>query len=84
MKNTLQDLNNHLFAQLERLSDEDLSDEDLSDEKLNTEINRARAMVDVASKILENANISVEVAKLIGKEVLKKEDTKSILGYKHE
>lgn len=79
MKNTLQDLNNHLFAQLERLSDEDLSDE-----KLNTEINRARAMVDVASKILENANISVEVAKLIGKEVLKKEDTKSILGYKHE
>lgn len=79
MKNTLQDLNNHLFAQLERLSDEDLSDE-----KLNTEINRERAMVDVASKILENANISVEVAKLIGKEVLKKEDTKSILGYKHE
>lgn len=79
MKDTLQDLNNHLFAQLERLSDEDLSDE-----KLNTEINRARAMVDVASKILENANISVEVAKLIGKEVLKKEDTKSILGYKHE
>lgn len=79
MKNSLQDLNNHLFAQLERLSDEDLSDE-----KLNIEINRAKAMVDVAGKILENANITLEITKLVGKEIVKKEDTKSILGYKHE
>lgn len=79
MKNSLQDLNNHLFAQLERLSDEDLSDE-----KLNIEINRAKAMVDVAGKILENANITLEITKLVGKEIVKKEDTKSILGYKYE
>ena len=29
MRNTLGDLNNHLFAQLERLTDEGISDEQL-------------------------------------------------------
>lgn len=59
MKNTLGDLNNHLFAQLERLSDEDLDIE-----QLNKEIQRSKAISDVASKIIDNANVVLAAQKL--------------------
>ncbi|EKN67861.1 hypothetical protein P9E76_01625 [Schinkia azotoformans] len=52
MRNTLGDLNNHLFAQLERLSDEDLTGD-----KLAEEINRAKAVTDVASQIIANGSL---------------------------
>ena len=47
MKNSLQDLNNHLFAQLERLNDEDLDGE-----ALEKEIARSKAVGDMAGKII--------------------------------
>ncbi|EFS20687.1 hypothetical protein FSBG_00184 [Fusobacterium gonidiaformans 3-1-5R] len=59
MKNTLADLNNHLFAQLERLSDEDLTDEQLSQE-----IKRASAISKIATSITGNASIILEAQKL--------------------
>jgi hypothetical protein len=59
MKNTLGDLNNHLFAALERLSDEECKGEDLKEE-----IERARAVTQVASKIIDNANLVLDAKKL--------------------
>lgn len=50
-QNTLGDLNNHLFEQLERLNDESLSLEELE-----KEIKRTDAMTDVATQIIGNAN----------------------------
>lgn len=55
MKNKLSDLNNHLFAELERLSDEDLKEEKLLDE-----IERAKAITSVASQIINNANLALK------------------------
>ncbi|ETX26697.1 hypothetical protein [Roseivivax isoporae] len=59
MKNKLSDLNNHLFAQLERLSDEGLDAE-----KLEQEVARAEAIVQVADKITGNADLQLRAARL--------------------
>ena len=53
MKNTLQDLNNHLFEQMERLNDEDLSDE-----QLERELKRAEGMTRISVQIIENAELA--------------------------
>jgi len=52
MKNTLGDLNNHLFAQLERLGEEDLKGD-----KLVEEITRAKAISDIATQIISNGSL---------------------------
>ncbi len=59
MKNTLGDLNNHLFAQLERLSDEDITGEALVEE-----INRSKAVTSVAQQIIANGNLVLQAKKL--------------------
>lgn len=59
MKNSLTDLNNHLFAQLERLNDEDLDGE-----ALEKEIARSKAVGDMAGKIIDNARVVLEGEKL--------------------
>ena len=58
MKNTLGDLNNHLFMQLERLNDVDLKGD-----KLTEEIERSKAVTNVAKEIIANANIVLQARK---------------------
>ncbi len=55
MKNGLMDLNNHLFAQIERLGDEDLKGEALKDE-----IARSKSVTQVASQIVANARLALD------------------------
>ena len=59
MKNKLSDLNNHLFAELERLGDEEIKGEDLE-----FEVKRAKAVTDVANRVIDNARLAKEVVEL--------------------
>lgn len=66
MKNRLIDLNNHLFAQLERLSNEDLKEE-----QLTLEINRTRAIGEVSRHIIDNARLALHAQKALGDSIRK-------------
>ncbi|WP_299202472.1 hypothetical protein [uncultured Amphritea sp.] len=59
MKNKLSDLNDHLFAQLERLGDETLKGE-----ALDGEIRRTNAITAVAKEVVSNATLQLEALKL--------------------
>lgn len=59
MRNTLGDLNLHLFEQLERLNDEDLTGDDLKDE-----IERAKMITSVSGKIIDNAALVLQAKKI--------------------
>lgn len=58
MKNKLIDLNNHLFAQLERLSEEKISEK-----KLKHEIQRTIAITKVSREIIDNGKLVLEGAR---------------------
>lgn len=56
IKNTLGDLNNHLFEQLERLNDESLTGE-----AFEIELKRANGMARISSQIILNARLAFDV-----------------------
>lgn len=58
LKNTLGDLNNHLFAELERLSDEEIKGEELEQE-----IKRAEAISNVSTQVIQNGTLVLKAAK---------------------
>ena len=66
MKNKLIDLNNHLFAQLEKLSDDDLKAEQLQEE-----LSRAKAVTGVAAQIINNAKLALDAHKSINEGLIK-------------
>jgi len=67
MKNKLVDLNDHLFAQMERLADEETTGE-----KLTEEIMRAKAVTGVANQIIGNARLVLEAQIAINDGLIKK------------
>lgn len=52
MSNTISDLNAALFKQLERLNADDMNDD-----QIKTEVERTRAVVDIAGSIVESAEL---------------------------
>ena len=66
MKNKLIDLNNHLFAQMERLSDEKLKGD-----KLIEEISRAKAVGSIAAQVIGNARLALDAQLAINEGLVK-------------
>ena len=58
-KNTLLDLNDHLFMQIERLNDDDLTGGQLVDE-----VKRAQAMTGLASQIIGSAGLMLKAVQI--------------------
>jgi hypothetical protein len=77
MKNSMMDLHNHLFEQLERLNDDELIGDELIDE-----IKRGGAMVNIAQVLIENASLILKAkdfeinGKLILPEILEDKNEK--------
>lgn len=59
-KNKLSDLNDHLFAQLERLNEEDLNDQ-----QIKNEVSRAKAISGIASQVIKSAKVTIDAMKLV-------------------
>lgn len=58
-RNTMVDLNNHLFEQMERLNDDDLTNE-----QLMMEYKRSQAMAMLSGRIIDNAAVALKAERL--------------------
>lgn len=59
MSNTLGNLNDHLFAQMVRLGNDELEGE-----QLDQEVKRAKAVIGVASQIISNGSLVLQAQKM--------------------
>lgn len=57
-RNTLGDLNNHLFAQLEKMDDDELTGE-----QLDNEIRRTEAIAKISEQIIKNGELQFRAMK---------------------
>jgi hypothetical protein len=60
MKNKLADLNDHLFAQIQRLSVENLTPE-----QIDHEHKRGQAIVALSEQVIKGAALQIEAARLV-------------------
>lgn len=63
MKNKIEDVRNHLFAQLERLGDDQNMKNPIM---LERELKRAQAIKEVAQVIVNSAKVEVDAMKVLG------------------
>lgn len=63
-KNKIEDLKDHLFAQLERLNDETFSEE-----QIKQEVEKAKAIEGVAKQVIEIEKIAVDKTSMLLKAV---------------
>lgn len=59
-RNKLSDLNNHLFAQIERLTDEGMKDADF-----NKEINRSIALSKLADQVVKTHKVALDAIGIV-------------------
>ena len=78
-KNKLTDLNNHLFAQLERLNDETFTEEQIKAETI-----RAKAVSSVAAQIINNAKLVLETVKLVNNCEFKTNELPDFIGIENK
>ena len=76
-KNKITDLNDHLFAQLERLGDEDVKGDEL-----DTEVARAKAISGIAGQIIKANKLTLDAMKLIANGSVGKNDMPDNFGIK--
>jgi len=65
MKNQLIDLNNALFAQLERVNEEGIAAETLA-----SEIQRSNAVSQIATQIIANAKLALDAEKALSAQLI--------------
>lgn len=59
-RNKMTDLNDHLFAQLERLGEEEISTEEL-----DKEVTRAKAITGIASQLIKSNKLTLDAMRLV-------------------
>ena len=79
MKNNLADLNNHLFAMLEELEDDDLEKDP---QQLEKTLKKAMAISSISSQILKVANVQIQALKTMENCGLVNKDMPALLAIK--
>jgi hypothetical protein len=75
--NKLSDLRDHMFASLERLSDESLSEKEIQNE-----VDKAKAIAGIGSVIINSAKLEIDYLKATGKIDTQSDLFKSVISTK--